>query len=70
MNRISNDPNIIFAAFGKPQAVLSKEALAEKLADKAGDSIELSSRGKNSSGGLKSSRDYVSLVACLFQSIT
>ncbi|RXH72495.1 hypothetical protein DVH24_012179 [Malus domestica] len=46
--------------FGKPQAVLSKEALAEKLADKAGDSVELSSRGKNSSDSRNESRRSVS----------
>lgn len=31
--------------FGKPQAVLSKETLAEKIASKNGEVIELSSRG-------------------------
>ncbi|TQD71630.1 hypothetical protein C1H46_042844 [Malus baccata] len=46
--------------FGKPQAVLSKEALAEKLTDKAGDSVELSSRGKNSSDSRNESRRSVS----------
>ncbi|KAM1089332.1 hypothetical protein ACFX19_017321 [Malus domestica] len=46
--------------FGKPQAVLSKEALTEKLADKAGDSVELSSRGKNSSDSRNESRRSVS----------
>ncbi|XP_059459725.1 pleiotropic drug resistance protein 1-like [Corylus avellana] len=34
--------------FGKPQAVLSKESLAERNADRTGDFIELSSRGKSS----------------------
>lgn len=38
------------AAFGKPQAVLSKETLAEKIASKNGEVIELASRGRNSSG--------------------
>lgn len=31
------------AAFGKPQAVISKEALAEKTANKTGEFVELSS---------------------------
>ncbi|GLT97658.1 hypothetical protein SLE2022_152130 [Rubroshorea leprosula] len=35
--------------FGKPQAIISRETLAEKQADKAVQSIELSSRGKSSS---------------------
>ncbi|KAJ6434978.1 hypothetical protein OIU84_000261 [Salix udensis] len=35
--------------FGKPQAMLSKEALAEKNANKNGEVIELSTRGKSSS---------------------
>ncbi|XP_062163258.1 pleiotropic drug resistance protein 1-like isoform X3 [Alnus glutinosa] len=34
--------------FGKPQAVLSKETLAERNADRSRDFIELSSRGKSS----------------------
>ncbi|RXH92025.1 hypothetical protein DVH24_021048 [Malus domestica] len=47
--------------FEKPQAVLSKEALAEKLTDQTGDSVELSSRGKNSSDPRNESRRSVSL---------
>ncbi|KAB5513950.1 hypothetical protein DKX38_027856 [Salix brachista] len=35
--------------FGKPQAMLSKEALAEKNANRNGEVIELSTRGKSSS---------------------
>ncbi|CAB4266695.1 unnamed protein product [Prunus armeniaca] len=46
--------------FGKPQAILSKEALAEKTSDRTGDSIELSSRGKNSSDSRNESRRSVS----------
>ena len=42
---------LIDAAFGKPQAILSKETLAERVASTKGELIELSSRGKNSSGG-------------------
>lgn len=40
------------AAFGKPQAVLSKETLAEKIASTKGEVIELSARGsqRSSSG--------------------
>ncbi|XP_062163334.1 pleiotropic drug resistance protein 1-like [Alnus glutinosa] len=37
--------------FGKPQAVLSKETLAERNADRSRDFIELSSKGKSSPGG-------------------
>ncbi|KAK8695267.1 hypothetical protein V6N13_000433 [Hibiscus sabdariffa] len=37
-------------AFGKPQAVISKETLAEKIASKTGQNIELSPRGRGSSG--------------------
>ncbi|KAK8683052.1 hypothetical protein V6N13_039122 [Hibiscus sabdariffa] len=37
-------------AFGRPQAVISKETLAEKIASKTGQHIELSSRGRGSSG--------------------
>jgi len=40
----------LIAAFGKPQAMLSKEALAERNANRTGDLIELSTRGKSSSG--------------------
>ncbi|XP_039166274.1 pleiotropic drug resistance protein 1 isoform X4 [Eucalyptus grandis] len=36
---------------GKPQAVLSKETLAEKIASKNGEVIELSSRSQRSSSG-------------------
>ncbi|MBA0699126.1 hypothetical protein Goari_000789 [Gossypium aridum] len=36
--------------FGKPQAVISKETLAERIASKTGENIELSSRGRDSSG--------------------
>ncbi|KAK9946083.1 hypothetical protein M0R45_011563 [Rubus argutus] len=43
--------------FGKPQAVLSKEALAEKISASAGGNIELSSRGKNSSDNADSKND-------------
>lgn len=50
-----NTLNNVPAAFGKTQAVLSKEALAEKTAATAGGNLELSSRGNNSSGGSKSS---------------
>nr|XP_023870372.1 pleiotropic drug resistance protein 1-like isoform X4 [Quercus suber] len=46
--------------FGKPQAVISKEALAEKNANRTGESIELPSRGKSSSGGGNESRRSVS----------
>ncbi|KAK9946084.1 hypothetical protein M0R45_011563 [Rubus argutus] len=46
--------------FGKPQAVLSKEALAEKISASAGGNIELSSRGKNSSDSKNDSRRSVS----------
>ncbi|GLT80511.1 hypothetical protein SLA2020_519470 [Shorea laevis] len=42
--------------FGKPQAIVSKETLAEKRADKAVQSIELSSRGKSSFEPDKDSR--------------
>ncbi|MBA0816130.1 hypothetical protein Gohar_000824, partial [Gossypium harknessii] len=35
--------------FGKPQAVISKETLAERIASKTGENIELSSRGRDSS---------------------
>ncbi|PPS17338.1 hypothetical protein GOBAR_AA03233 [Gossypium barbadense] len=35
--------------FGKPQAVISKETLAERIASKTGGNIELSSRGRDSS---------------------
>lgn len=38
------------AAFGKPQALISEEALAEKNAD--GHIIELSPKFEGSSGGL------------------
>ncbi|KAB2069405.1 hypothetical protein ES319_A08G093800v1 [Gossypium barbadense] len=37
--------------FGKPQAVISKETLAEKIASKAREKVDLSSRGEGSSGG-------------------
>ena len=43
--------NNVPAALGKPQAVLSKETLAEKAAARAGGNVELSSRGNISSGG-------------------
>nr|XP_011459223.1 PREDICTED: pleiotropic drug resistance protein 1-like [Fragaria vesca subsp. vesca] len=46
--------------FGKPQAVLSKEALAEKTAATAGGNLELSSRGNNSSEAKNDSRRSVS----------
>ncbi|MBA0727782.1 hypothetical protein Golax_000742 [Gossypium laxum] len=36
--------------FGKPQAVISKETLAGRIASKTGENIELSSRGRDSSG--------------------
>ncbi|XP_040931878.1 pleiotropic drug resistance protein 1 [Gossypium hirsutum] len=36
--------------FGKPQAVISKETLAEKIASKAREKVDLSSRGEGSSG--------------------
>ncbi|KAK8707218.1 hypothetical protein V6N13_058281 [Hibiscus sabdariffa] len=39
-------------AFGRPQAVISKETLAEKIASKTGQNIELSSRGRGSSGNI------------------
>lgn len=38
------------AAFGKPQAILTKEAFDEKCSSKEGDSQELSQRGKVSTG--------------------
>ncbi|XP_039051271.1 pleiotropic drug resistance protein 1-like isoform X2 [Hibiscus syriacus] len=47
--------------FGKPQAVISKETLDEKIANKAGQSIELSSRGRGSSERANSSRTNTSL---------
>ncbi|KAA8525358.1 hypothetical protein F0562_007224 [Nyssa sinensis] len=48
--------------FEKPQAVLSKETLAERNASKTGDFIELSSRGKNdfSEGGSEVQRSVSS----------
>jgi hypothetical protein len=46
----------LIAAFGKPQAILSKEALAERDANRTGNFIELSTRGKSSSGKSKDSR--------------
>ncbi|XP_073025690.1 LOW QUALITY PROTEIN: pleiotropic drug resistance protein 1-like [Primulina eburnea] len=36
--------------FGRPQAILSEETLAERNASKRGDSVELSSRRKSTSG--------------------
>ncbi|XP_038696600.1 pleiotropic drug resistance protein 1-like [Tripterygium wilfordii] len=42
--------------FGKPQAVLSKEALAEKISSKAGESVELSNR----EGGSENKRNISS----------
>ncbi|KAF5726223.1 pleiotropic drug resistance protein 1-like isoform X2 [Tripterygium wilfordii] len=47
---------IISKAFGKPQAVLSKEALAEKISSKAGESVELSNR----EGGSENKRNISS----------
>lgn len=41
--------------FGKPQAVLSKETLVEKVASKHGEVIELSSRGSQRSSSKKES---------------
>ena len=38
---------MVAAAFGKPQSVISEEALAEKIASKNGDSVELSSRDRS-----------------------
>ena len=46
----------LIAAFGKPQAILSKEALAERDANRTGNFIELSTRGKSSSGKSQDSR--------------
>ncbi|KAI9393540.1 hypothetical protein POPTR_006G248500v4 [Populus trichocarpa] len=42
--------------FGKPQAILSKEALAERDANRTGNFIELSTRGKSSSERGKDSK--------------
>ncbi|KAK8595741.1 hypothetical protein V6N12_064251 [Hibiscus sabdariffa] len=42
--------------FGKPQAVISKETLAEKIASKTGQNIELSPRGRGSSESVNGSR--------------
>lgn len=42
--------NNFVAAYDKPQAVISEETLAEKSANRTGDSIELSLREKNSIG--------------------
>lgn len=39
------------AAFGKPQAILSEETLAEKNASKRGEPVELSSRGTRAYAG-------------------
>lgn len=47
--RITN--NMIDAAYRKAQAVLSKEALAEKNANKTGELIELSFTGNGSING-------------------
>ncbi|KAE8730781.1 Pleiotropic drug resistance protein 3 [Hibiscus syriacus] len=47
--------------FGKPQAVISKETLDEKIANKAGQNIELSSRGRGSSESSNGSRTDASL---------
>ena len=41
--------NFVGAALGKPQAILSEEALEEKKANITGQAIELSSRGRRSS---------------------
>ncbi|KAK0571365.1 hypothetical protein LWI29_014726 [Acer saccharum] len=46
--------------FGKPQSVLSEEALAEKIASKTGDSVELSSREKSFEQGNESRRSTIS----------
>ncbi|KAK0572798.1 hypothetical protein LWI29_037469 [Acer saccharum] len=46
--------------FGKPQSVLSEEALAEKIASKTGDSVELSSREKSFERGNESRRSTIS----------
>lgn len=40
------------AAFGRPQAILSEETLAERNASKRGDPLELSFRRKSTSGKL------------------
>ncbi|MBA0795955.1 hypothetical protein Gohar_006772, partial [Gossypium harknessii] len=40
--------------FGKPQAVISKETLAEKIASKAREKVDLSSRGEGSSESQRS----------------
>lgn len=37
---------VTVTAFGKPQAILSEDVLAEKVANCKGEDIELSSRGK------------------------
>ncbi|TXG62103.1 hypothetical protein EZV62_013466 [Acer yangbiense] len=46
--------------FGKPQSVLSEEALAEKIASKTRDSVELSSREKTFERGNESRRSTIS----------
>lgn len=38
---------MVAAAFGKSQSVISEEALAEKIASKNGETIELSSRDRS-----------------------
>lgn len=40
----------LIAAFGKPQAILSEEALSERDANRNGNVIDLSTTGKSSSG--------------------
>ncbi|GMI89171.1 pleiotropic drug resistance 12, ATP-binding cassette G40, PLEIOTROPIC DRUG RESISTANCE 12 [Hibiscus trionum] len=42
--------------FGKPQAVISKETLAEKIASKTGEKVELSSRGDSKESGNESQK--------------
>ena len=52
------------AAFGKPQAILSEEALAERNASKTEELVELSSRGKRSLG--ESLHSQCALIANLW----
>lgn len=49
----------LIAAFGKSQPILSKEALAEKNANRTGDFIELSRSGKSSLGASQDCPMYV-----------
>lgn len=52
------------AAFGKTKAVLSKEALDEKDANKTGEFIELSSTGNSSIGWSSCLETFSLFVPC------